>query len=400
MEIWKRNLIILGVSQFLAMAGLSSVVPFLPLFIRELGVTEINATAQWSGWIFAAPFVVSFFVIPLWGVLGDRYGRKLMTLRAVFGLAIAQILIGFSQNVEQLFLFRILQGLLSGFYPAAIALTAANTPREKTGYALGMIQSASLAGNIIGPLIGGVTSDILGFRNVFFLVGALVFLTGIFVAIFINETPRVQAEESSGYFDNLKFVFKSKYILIAGVLIFLNSFGEALLRPIFVFYIETFYFDHKLLPTVTGVLYSILGIFSTVSSAYFGKRIDKFGINKTIFWGALTTGIMYSVHYFVNDTILLIPVRMLLGMGYGIIIPALFTALSKDVSESRKGGVVGIGSSFQILGNMLGPITSGALTAMIGVRPMFIISGIIFILIGILAKSKLKIIEPNQIKCN
>lgn len=387
MEIWKRNLIILWISQFLAMAGMSAVVPFLPLFIRELGVTSINETATWSGFVFAGPFVVSFFITPLWGVLGDKYGRKLMTLRAIYGLAISQVLIGFSQNVEQLFIFRILQGLLSGFYPAALALTAATTPKEKTGYALGMIQSASLAGNIIGPLIGGVLSDFLGYRNVFFVVGTLVLVTGICITFLINEPPR-ESQESKNYsfFDNLKFIFSSKYLWIVGVLIFMSAFGEALLRPIFVLYIESFHIEMKFLPTVTGALYSIVGIFSTLSSALFGKRIDKIGIKKTLSFGALTTGGMYLIHFFVESIPFLIPIRIFLGLGYGIIIPVLFTALSKDIPDVRKGGIMGIGSSFQILGNMLGPITSGTLVIMFGLRPMFLFAGVIFLIIGLISQ--------------
>lgn len=391
MEIWKRNLIILWISQFLAMAGMSAVVPFLPLFIRELGVTSINETARWSGLVFAAPFVVSFFITPLWGTLGDKYGRKMMTMRAIFGLAISQFLIGFSQDVNQLFLFRILQGLLSGFYPAALALTAATTPKEKTGYALGMIQSAGLAGNIIGPLIGGLLSDILGFRNVFFVVGILVFFTGIFIAVFIKEPVREKGSEISfSFIDNIKYIFKSKFLWIVAILIFCSSFGEALLRPIFVLYIESFHVEMKFLPTITGALYSILGIFSTISSAFFSKKIDKLGISKTLFLGASTTGLMYLIHYFVVDIYMLVPVRILLGLGYGIIIPVLFTALSKDIPEVRKGGIMGIGSSFQILGNMIGPVTAGTLAAMIGLRPTFLFAGIIFISIGLFSNFRLK----------
>ncbi|MDP3831728.1 MAG: MFS transporter, partial [Ignavibacteriaceae bacterium] len=142
--------------------------------------------------------------------------------------------------------------------------------------------------------------------------------------------------------------------------------------------------------TITGALYSILGIFSTISSAFFSKKIDKLGISKTLFLGASTTGLMYLIHYFVVDIYMLVPVRILLGLGYGIIIPVLFTALSKDIPEVRKGGIMGIGSSFQILGNMIGPVTAGTLAAMIGLRPTFLFAGIIFISIGLFSNFRLK----------
>ena len=152
MDIWKRNLIIIWICQFIAMIGMSAIVPFLPLFVRELGVTSLEETAYWSGLVFAGPFFISFFLTPIWGNLGDKYGRKMMTVRAVLGLAIAQVLVGLSQDVTQLFLARLVQGLLSGFLPAAMALVAANTPKEKTGYALGLLQSATAGGTVIRSL--------------------------------------------------------------------------------------------------------------------------------------------------------------------------------------------------------------------------------------------------------
>src|SRR3989304_5661176 len=129
MELWRKNLYILWGTQFLAMMGMNLVVPFLPFFIRELGVTEPAELARWSGLVFSGPFVLSFIATPIWGNLGDRYGRKIMVVRAIFGLAISQALIGLSQNVEMLFFFRMLQGAISGFIAAALALVSANTPR-------------------------------------------------------------------------------------------------------------------------------------------------------------------------------------------------------------------------------------------------------------------------------
>lgn len=165
---WKKNLYVMWICQFLAMVGMSSVVPFLPLYIRELGVTTIEETSKWSGLVFAGPFFVSLFLSSIWGNLGDKYGRKIMTIRATFGLATAQVLIGFSQDINQLFLFRMLQGGLSGFLPAAMALIASNTPEEKTGYSLGVLQSSTAAGTVLGPLLGGVIADLISFRAVFF----------------------------------------------------------------------------------------------------------------------------------------------------------------------------------------------------------------------------------------
>jgi MFS transporter, DHA1 family, multidrug resistance protein len=274
MSLWKKNLYIMWVCQFLAMMGMSAIVPFLPLFIRELGVTELKETARWSGLVFAGPFFLSFFLAPLWGSLGDKYGRKIMTLRAVFGLAIAQIIVGFSQDPIQLFTGRLLQGALSGFLPAAMALIASNTPEEKTGYALGLLQSSSAAGNIMGPLFGGVLSDLIGFRNVFFAVAILLTVSGLLVMIFVVEEKKVSKEKRPGFLENWRYLLKNKNLLYPAVMIMLTALGLAFVRPIFVLYVETLDVNKNILPTVTGILFSIMGIFATISSAWWGRRIE------------------------------------------------------------------------------------------------------------------------------
>ncbi|MFA6979181.1 MAG: MFS transporter [Ignavibacteriaceae bacterium] len=383
METWKRNLIILWVALFFAATGLSAVVPFLPLFIRELGVTNLSETSRWSGYVFSAPFIVSFFVIPLWGSLGDKHGQKLMTLRAVFGLSIALFLMAFSQNVVQLFIFRMLQGALSGFYPAALALAVSTAPRERTGYALGVIQSASTSGNIVGPLFGGLLSQLFGFRHVFVIVGVIILVCALLILLYLKEEKKSEGEKETTFsvIDNWKYVFSTKQILLAGILILMSSFAVSLLAPIFVLYVETFKIDAASLPLITGILYSILGLFATLSSLLLGKKIDEKGYRKNLLLSSTIIGIMFILHFYVYQIYYLIPIRILLGFGFGFLTPVLFTALSKKVVIHRKAGVMGIGSSFQILGNMIGPVSSGFIGAIFGVRYSFILAGIIFLII-------------------
>jgi len=382
MDTWKRNLVILWIALFFAATGLSAVVPFLPLFIRELGVTNLSETSRWSGYVFSAPFIVSFFIIPLWGSLGDKYGQKMMTLRAVFGLAIALFLMALSQNVVQLFIFRILQGALSGFYPAALALAVSTAPKERTGYALGVIQSASTSGNIVGPLFGGLLSQLFGFRIVFVIVGLIILICAFLIMFYLKE-ERKGGEKGNAFsvVENWKYVLSTKQILLAGILILMSSIAVSLLAPIFVLYVETFKIDAASLPLITGILYSILGIFATLSSLLFGKKIDEKGYKKNLILSSTIIGIMFILHFYVYQISYLIPIRILLGFGFGFLTPVLFTALSKKVIQQRKAGVMGIGSSFQILGNMIGPVSSGFIGAIFGVRYSFILAGVIFLII-------------------
>lgn len=381
MNNWKRNLLIVWICQLVTMIGMSAIVPFLPLFIRELGITNIEETATWSGLVFAGPFFISFFLTPVWGNLGDKYGRKIMTVRALLGLAAAQVLVGFSQNVTQLFLARLVQGLLSGFLPAAMALVAANTPKEKTGYALGLLQSSTAAGTVIGPVIGGLISDIIGFRSVFFTVAALLFITSLAVILFVAEEKNNDEKIEYTFLDNWKYLLINQKLLYPAIMIMLTAFGISFIRPTFVLYIETFSVSTNFLPTITGALYSIMGIFSIFSAAWWGRRVEKTGVARNIIYASLITGLMYLSHSFVYNLYLLIPIRILLGFGYGALAPLLFTSISNNVSLVRKGGVLGVASSFQILGNMLGPLLGGFSAGYLGLRTAFIITGLFYVLI-------------------
>ena len=372
------------------MIGMSAIVPFLPLFVRELGVTSLEETAYWSGLVFAGPFFISFFLIPIWGNLGDRYGRKIMTVRAVFGLAVAQVLVGVSQNVTQLFLARLVQGLLRGFLPAAMALVAANTPKEKTGYALGLLQSATAAGTVLGPLLGGLISDLFGFRSVFFIVAGLLIITGITVIIFVNEEKSPAEKSEHSFIDNWRYLLGNKKLLFPAIMIMLSAFGISFIRPTFVLYIETFSVSSKFLPTITGALYSIVGFFSIFSAAWWGRRVEKTGIAQNVIYASLLTGVMYAAHSFVYDIYFLIPIRILLGFGFGALSPLLFTAISNNVPSERTGGVLGVGSSFQILGNMIGPVLGGFSAGFLGLRISFAITGLFFLIITSISYFKIK----------
>ncbi len=387
---WKKNLYVMWICQFLAMVGMSSVVPFLPLYIRELGVTTIEETSKWSGLVFAGPFFVSLFLSSIWGNLGDKYGRKIMTIRATFGLATAQVLIGFSQDINQLFLFRMLQGGLSGFLPAAMALIASNTPEEKTGYSLGVLQSSTAAGTVLGPLLGGVIADLISFRAVFFVVAGLLVVVGFAIIIFVEEEKREKTKNDFSFIDNWKFVLSNKIFLIPSILIMLTSLGISFVRPIFVLFVETLEINKNYLPTISGALYSIVGIFSIFSAYWWGKKVENFGLAKSIFIASLLTGIMYTFHSIISNPYLLIPVRTVLGFGYGAITSLLFTKISNNVSKDRRGGVMGIGSSFQVMGNLIGPLLGGYAGAVIGFQLSFIVTGFIFLVIAIISLLSLK----------
>lgn len=378
---WRRSLIILLICQFFAMGGMSALIPFLPLFIRELGVTGTDQIAIWSGLVYGSPFVTFFIAQPLWGVVGDKSGRKLMAVRALGGLAIAQVLIFFVPDVYWLLGIRLLQGTLSGFNVAAMSLMTSIAPREKSGYSISLLQSASNGGVVVGPIIGGLLSEVTGFRGVFLSVGLIIAILAVVVMLFVDESKSEETGKASHQVkENIKLMAADRVLLGTTFLIMLTSLGISSLRPVFVLYVESFSLPADFsLAFAAGTLYSILGIFSTVSSAYFGKLVDSLSLKKALGLASLGTGLMYVIHPFMPDIYWLIPVRTILGLSYGVIVPVLFTKISSRSSEGNRSGLLALASSSQTLGVILGSFISGKLVTLLGVRYPFLAVGIFFL---------------------
>ena len=385
-------------SQFIAMVGMSLVVPFLPFYIRDLGVQSPEDVARWSGLVFAGPFFLSFFLTPVWGHLGDRYGRKLMTVRAIFGLAASQLLIGLAQNVEMLFVFRMIQGAISGFIAAALALVSANTPREKTGYAVGLMQTAQSSGNVIGPLVGGTLADALGFRPIFYIVAVLCTVSGIVIIKFVKEAKRPESDghQQLSVTSNYRYAFSSKPIRIALVIMLISQTAVFMIQPIFALYVESLVGETELLATMAGGIFAVVGIFVVISAPWWGKRNDVKSYKKNLSIAILGAGISYAAQGLVTNAYQLIFFRATLGFCLGGMLPTLYSYISKNSSLERRGGIMGIASSGNILANMIGPIAGGFIAAHVGLRQNFFITGGILILTVFLVRGFFVDMKQNQ----
>jgi len=379
LEPWRKTLYTIWLAQFIAMMGMSLVVPFLPFYIRDLGVSNPDEVARWSGLVFSGPFFLSFFIIPIWGYLGDKYGRKLMVVRAIFGLAVSQALIGLAQNVEMLFFFRMFQGAISGFIAASLALVSANTPTKRAGYAIGLLQTATASGNIIGPLVGGSLADAFGYRPLFFVVAGICAAAGILVIRLVREDPKSRGtrEQQQSLFANYGFAFKSHPIRLALIVIFFSQVAMLMIQPIFALYIEELAPSQTLIATLAGAIFSIAGFFMVVSSPWWGKRNDIKSYRKNLIIAISGAAVAYTLQGLATSPYHLLPLRALQGFCMGGILPTLYSYITKHSDLVRRGAIMGIASSFHMLANMVGPTIGGQIAATLGIRQNFFITGAI-----------------------
>jgi DHA1 family multidrug resistance protein-like MFS transporter len=377
------------------MIGMSMVVPFLPLFIKTLGVTDIGELKRWSGLAISGVFITAFIATPLWGWLGDRIGKKKMVIRAIFGLAVSQFLIGLSADVYQLFLFRMLQGALSGFIAAALALVSSNTPKEKTGYAIGFLATSTAAGNVLGPFVGGLLADNFGYRNVFFITAGLCSLSGFLVLLFVKEINKETHKENK-IADNYRFVFANHNVKYAMITLIIAAAAISMIQPMFALFIEQKIGNIAYLATITGAVFGIIGVFQVISSPWWGKRNDLKGYRKNIAYALLGAGIGYAMHVISSGVWELIPIRAFLGFCIGGVLPSLYSFISTNTPTERKGGVMGIASGFTLLGNLIGPLASGYIAAYTSINFIFILSGLVLIAGAFTVYKNIKDTKPKK----
>jgi DHA1 family multidrug resistance protein-like MFS transporter len=379
---WRRNLRILWIAQLLAMAGMSAFLPFLPLYVRQLGHLTLAEAKWWSGLVIAAPFMTAIVATPVWGFVADRVGRKLVVVRAAFGLGITVALMGLASTVEALFALRLLQGVLSGFIAATTGFVVAETPPQRVSYALGLLQSATATGSVVGPLLGGVVSDAFGTRWTFFLVGALCVVSGILVWRGVHEQRKPAGARSASVVAPFRIVARTPAVLAILASIGVAQAAMMLPAPIFPLYLEHLHAPPRLLSTLTGLSVGIAGIVMGVAAPLWARMSERYGHGRTLFACTAGAAVFYAAQAFAPHYVAVVILRALVGAAVAGIIPTLYALLSMRAPAELRSSVMGIGSSATLVGNLLGPLLGSLLAASFGMPWVFGASALLMVVLS------------------
>ena len=392
METWKRTVYISLVCVFCTAFGVSQLAPILPLYFHDLGVQTPEAMSLWSGLATGATYIIVCLAAPFWGRVADKKGRKITLIRSSFGMALCNVLIAFQTTPEGVVLIRLVQGLVSGFYSASITLIASESPIERTGWALGLLASANLAGSLIGPLLGGYIADTVGIRNDFIIVGALMGLAGVLATIFIHENYVPQPNPEKLSIRKLKEQIPEFNSIIAlCVASFIYAICIMSLQPVISVYIKGIVpSDTENLAFIAGAVFSAMGIAQLMSSSPLGKLVDKIGPRKVLVVSLIYVGILNIPQAYVSDVYQLAIIRFLQGFGLGGMLPALNTYLSSKTPREFTGQVFSYNQSCLFFGYFLGSVGGASLMAWLGFTTLFWVSGGLFIISALWIGLKLK----------
>jgi len=378
MQRWKVNLTVLWFGNFLVMAGMTMISPFLALYLKsDLGLVDEHEIGVWAGLIFAANFVTSFLFQPLWGKLSDRYGRKIMLLRSGFGMAVVIIAMGFAQTPLHMLLLRMANGVISGFSPAAVSLVSASTPKERMGFAMGTLQSGGTAGVILGPFLGGLMADSFGFRPIFYITGSLLLIASILSWLLVKEnfdrTAAAKEPQQSVIkgFRELVRIRQIPVLLTVTLLIQFSMLSPMALIPL---YVEDLLGSMESIGFWAGFVSSVTAMSNMVCAPLLGRLGDKIGASRILFVSLLGSAVMFIPQAFVDSVGGLLLWRFMLGCFMGGLIPTVNALLRKYTPDGMESRAYGFNGSALALGNMLGPVVGGALSGPIGIEGLFLMS--------------------------
>jgi DHA1 family multidrug resistance protein-like MFS transporter len=364
---WRRNLAALWFAELTAIFGFSFAFPFLPVYLRELGVRNPGELAVWTGVAGGASGFALAIMSPIWGALADRYGRRPMLLRAMIGGALTVGLMGFARGPVDLVVLRLVQGATSGTIAAATALVASGTPRHRVGWALGVLSSSVAVGSALGPLVGGIAASRLGVRTIFSAGGVLLALATVPIFLLVRETQTARGKEDHrpalAVLRQLgpDAVPAIAALLVCQCLVFLTYSGY---QPLVVLRL----LEHLTsgIAVVTGLAFAASGLTSALASVTYASVARRIGFRRLAVIAAILLAGAELVTAYGPGVAGIVGGAVLAGAFYGSLGPVISTLIGLEAPAEVQARVFGVGASATAIGFALGPLTGGLLAARLG----------------------------------
>lgn len=358
------------------------IIPFLPLYLLELGVSQVNVK-MWAGVIFAASFLVAALLAPYWGRRADRAGKKKMIIRAGFSLAIVYFLGAWVRDPYELLLVRVLQGFASGFVPASMALVVASVPQEELGFSMGIMQTGLVVGGIIGPMAGGLLAHFFGMRLSFVVAAVGIFAATLAVAYMVEEPPGVQVPKESSLIGDLKTAFGNRLLVKMLLILFTVQIVNMTLQPLMALYVAELQGTLEGVVLTAGIVVSLSGIASAIAAPLWGRVGQSKGFYAILVSAFVGAGIFNMGQAFAKDIYQFGALQFMVGLFLIGVFPAINIIAVGATEANFQGRVFGLTNASNQLGSMVGPLIGGFISSWIGIRPVFLLTGATLLLLGI-----------------
>lgn len=401
MEYWQRLLWIMFFAQMISQMGFSVTFPFLPLYVKELGTHTSISIEFWAGAVFSVQAFTMMLASPFWGSVADRYGRKLMMQRALFGGTILLAMMAFVGSAEELVLLRAIQGVVTGTISAANSLVAASAPRHRIGYAMGVLVVGQWAGISLGPIVGGPLADAFGYRVPQLVTAGLLLLSGLLVQFGVHEkfTPEMKAaNKKRGFAGEYRHILANPGVAQTYSISFLGALSRMLITPIAPLFVamlmagvlgsvspvfaglglfdsfphlEAAMHGNPHVSTMTGLIVGVASATMTFSAVFFGRLGDRIGHRTVLLICGTIATLSFIPQVFVTEAWQLIVLQAVTGLASGGLLSAPGALLARNTQPGLEGAVYGLENSVTSAGRTIAPLLGGAIAAWFGYRAAF-----------------------------
>ncbi|MBI3969888.1 MAG: MFS transporter [Chloroflexi bacterium] len=394
---WQRSQWGLTVVVFIAFFGFNFVQPILPLYVRELGVANVSRAALMTGLMLGISPLLAAFFAPIWGVIADRYGRKRMIQRSLLVFSVTTTIMGLVANVWQLFALRALIGLFGGFTSMTMAYTVVVAPPKKASAALGMLQSAQVAGLIVGPLSAGFVADHYGLRASFFAGAAVIFAGFVALTLLTQDDrelvaaakradsalpakPASQKQRAGlGGLVALRSAARLPGFVAVMAILFLAQFVDRSFGPILPLYVAALGTQPDQVASYAGSIISLAAIGTGISAAVLGHLAARLPVQRLLLLTLVAGVALCFPMALVHTPWQLLVVRALLGLFAGGTLTLAYSLANQVVPLQSKGAAFGVLSSTALLGSASSPLITGALAAL-DLRAVFVVDSALYAL--------------------
>ena len=339
--------------------GSTLVMPFLALYIQQLGVTDTGAVALWTGLTLGSTPAITALCAPFWGRVADRYGNKILVQRSLLSFVIVMAAMAYAQTVWQLFVLRALQGLVAGYGPLTLSMAALSAPREEMASAIGSVQTAQRIGPAIGPVVGGVLAAAVGQRHAFLVAAAIYALALVLLTLLYKEPRRAPHEtvtkERVSFQDILAF---ENFILLTGLILAVQTF-ERSFGPVLPLYADELGSAGGRVELAAGLLFSAAAVSGALGHQLAATLLRRVSARMVLGASLPVAAVALVVFATVKALWALMAAFGLFGLGAGTAMTAAFTAAGGVIPRHAHGASFGVLSSASLIGMSLGPVLGG-----------------------------------------
>ncbi|WP_316570874.1 MFS transporter [Neobacillus sp. YIM B06451] len=380
----KRNLMIMWFSNFFVGGSMTMVLPFISLYINTLGNFSETYVQHWAGITFAATFVTAFLFSPVLGRLGDRYGRKRILIVLGMGMSVSLFLMGVVETVWQLFTLRLFMGFFAGMVSITQAFISTQTPKHMAGKVLGTLQTGSIAGTLLGPLIGGFLADSFGYALTFKGTSAIILISVILI-FSAREHKLTSKENKKTYYTRMEVIHHILGNPALATVLFISMLIQVALfsiQPILALFVSELHGPENL-AFISGLAFSAAGVGNLMMARKWGDLADRKGYLNILIILLLSGAAIYTLGAFVTEVWQLILIRFGLGITTGGIIPVRMAYIRQEAPIAIQGEVLGYNTSLRFLGNIVGPVLGGFLAGSLGFASVFIVTSALLLISGL-----------------